>query len=197
MSGFIDISTPLRQGLPVWPGDPPFELSALLSISRGDPCNLSAISMSCHAGTHIDAPRHYFDGAPSAESAPLDALIGPARVIEAAEPLAPARIDLLGVGRGERILLKTGGRLDALTPGAAIRLAQIGIALIGVDALSIGANDEAGEAVHKTLLGAGVWILEMLDLSRVSPGEYDLIALPLKIIDADGAPARAILHPRS
>lgn len=195
MPDYIDISVPLREGLTVWPGDPPFELSSVLSIARGDPCNLSAISMSCHAGTHIDAPRHYIGGAPAIEAAPLDALIGRARAIEAAEPLTPSRIESLGIGRGERILLKTGGRLDALTPASAERLAHIGIALVGVDALSIGADNESGEAVHRALLGAGVWILEMLDLSKVSPGEYDLIALPLRIIGADGAPARAILRP--
>lgn len=195
MPDYIDISTPLREGLAVWPGDPPFELSSVLSIARGDACNLGAISMSCHAGTHIDAPRHYLDGAPSIEAAPLDALIGPARVIETSAPLTSSRIESLGIGRGERILLKTGGRIEALMPESAERLARIGIALVGIDALSIGADDESGEAVHRALLGAGVWILEMLDLSNVSPGEYELIALPLRIVGADGAPARAILRP--
>ncbi|MCE5229654.1 cyclase family protein [bacterium] len=196
MTDWIDISTPLHPGLPVWPGDPPFKIRSLSSISNGAAFNLSEIAMSSHAGTHLDAPRHCFDNGAPAESAPLDSLIGPARVIEIAEPVGAPEIDWLRIGQGERVLFKTGGRMDLLLPEAAERLVTIGVALVGIDALSIGAGDEAGDFIHRTLLGAGIWILETLDLSQVSPGDYDLICLPLKIIGADGVPARAVLRPR-
>ncbi len=191
MSEWIDISVELREGLVVWPGDPPFEISAVASMARGDACNVSAIAMTCHAGTHIDAPRHFFDSGAAADRAPFEALIGPARVVEAVGPITADRIDALNVGRGERLLFKTGGRIDTLAPDAAERLVQLGVRLVGIDGLTIGYPKIAD--VHRTLLGAGIWILEGLDLARVQPGDYELVCLPLKIAGADGAPARALL----
>ena len=92
-----------------------------------------------------------------------------------------------------------GGALFAV-PGIPVVVTALeaifGAVLVGIDALSIGADDEAGDFIHRTLLGAGIWILETLDLSQVSPGHYDLVCLPLKIVGADGAPARAVLRPR-
>jgi arylformamidase len=176
---WIDISTPLANGLPVWPGDPPVNIERAQSLERGDDCNLSTLSMTVHAGTHIDAPLHFLSGAPSMDDFDFDAAIGPARVIAGATP------DELA----ERILFKTGG--GQITPETARYLAESGVQLVGIDSLSVG-DDET----HRILLGAGIWILEGLDLTAAAPGDYDLFCLPLRIAGAEGAPARAILRPR-
>jgi arylformamidase len=182
---WIDISVQLRDGMVVWPGDPPTRIERISAIERGEAENISAMSLCLHAGTHIDAPLHYFEGGAAIDRLPFDAVIGPARVILGA--------DLAGqkIRRGERILFKTRNSGVCLTPEAAECLAARGIRAVGIDDLSIG-----GERVHKILLGAGIWIIEGLDLSAVEPGNYDLVCLPLSIPGSDGAPARAVLRHR-
>jgi arylformamidase len=179
---WIDISVPLREGIEVWRGDPPFRLATVAALARGDPSNVTAVSMCLHTGTHIDAPRHYIEGGAAVDAMPPEAAIGPARVAGIAG-LLPAR-------RGERLLLKCGGSA-ALSEDAARRLAAAGVRLVGIDALTIGSD-----AVHRILLEGGVWILEGLDLARVSPGRYDLVCLPLRIAGVEGAPARAVVRRR-
>ncbi len=209
--GWIDITVPLREGMPVWPGDPPVRLERVAAIERGDPYNLTAISACLHTGTHVDAPLHYVSGGAGIESMPPGALIGPARVIGIRRRSAIRPDDLSGrrIRRGERLLFRTPN--SRRTPAAARRvppdyvslsldaarsLARCGVSAVGIDALSIGPPDEEGDAVHRVLLDAGVWIVEGLDLSRVAPGGYDLVCLPLNIPGADGAPARALLRAR-
>lgn len=179
---WIDITAPIRNGMEVWPGDPPTRIERIAAIERGDEENISAMSFCLHAGTHIDAPLHYFDRGAAIDTMPLDALIGPARVIHLGEKLM--------VRRGERVLFKSGGAV--LKEEAASLLAARGVRAVGIDGMSIGPP-----AVHKTLLAAGIWILENLDLSGAAPGRYDLVCLPLCIPGADGAPARAIVRKRS
>lgn len=194
----------------MWPGDPPVRLERVAAIARGDAFNLSAISTCLHTGTHVDAPLHYLDGGAAIDRMPLDALTGPARVIQIrdrrviqVEKLRPCRIR-----RGERLLLKTRNSRRArraasffedyvyLVREAAEYLAARSVRAVGIDYLSIGAPDEEGDAVHRILLEAGVWIVENLDLSRIAAGRYDLICLPLNIPGSDGAPARAMLRRR-
>jgi arylformamidase len=179
---WIDISTPIRNGMPHWPGDPDVRVDLIASIQSGG-ANVTAVSMCAHTGTHMDAPRHYLPDGATIDQMPPDAAIGPARVT-AGLPL--------DCRPGERILVK--GAI--LTLEAAQQLARCGVRLVGVDSLSVGPGGGEGDAIHRVLLAAGVWLLEGLDLGAVEPGDYDLVALPLRIAGADGAPARAFLTPR-
>jgi len=206
---WIDISVPLRTGMPHWPGDIPYERSLTLAISNGDVCNLSQFSATAHIGTHMDAPRHFIDGGATIETLPLDAVIGPARVIEIRDEEL-IRVDELAphqIAKGERLLFKTINSTRAwntnefqkkfvyIPAATADYLAARGVRTIGIDYLSVGAFDGDGPTVHRTLLGAGIWIIEGLNLQPVEPGHYELICLPLKMAGADGAPARAVVRP--
>jgi arylformamidase len=175
----MDVSTPLTGGMPRWPDDPEVRIEAQEHAA----CRVTTLSMSAHTGTHVDAPRHYFPSGAGVDEIPLEATIGRARVV------AARLLPTCDPQCGERLLLKTGG--DDLTADAARFLVERGVRTIGVDSLSVGGDD-----VHRTLLSAGVVIIEGLDLSAIEFGEYDLICLPLKIAGADGAPARAILRAR-
>jgi len=205
---WIDISRPLVSGMAVWPGDPAVRVERVSAIASGEPFNLSAVSMCLHTGTHVDAPLHFLEGGPSVAEMPLDALVGPARVIGIRDPRAIRAHELepLRLRRGERVLFKTRGSARRwrapefatdyvyVAPDAAALLVERGVRAVGIDYLSIGAPNQEGYDVHRTLLRAGVWIVEGLDLSEVSPGRYELICLPLKVPGADGAPARALLR---
>lgn len=187
MEPWIDISVPLCEGIEVWPGDPPLRITRVATIESGDSCNVSAISMCLHTGTHLDAPLHYWSGSAAVESVPLTTLIGPARV-------AGLRDGLEGIQPGERILLKSGEPKLRVTPAMAQAFVAGQVVLVGIDALSIGTMGDEGDEVHRILLAAGICILEGLDLSRVEPGHYELICLPLSLPGADGVPARAIVR---
>jgi arylformamidase len=205
---WIDISVPLRNGMVTWPGDAPFERTSTLEIAKGDQCNLSKISTTAHIGTHMDAPRHYLDGAAGIETMPIAASIGRARVIEIQDPEAirTSELEPRHLAKGERVLFKTRNsgscwktdhfqeKYIYIQPEAARYLAEIGIQTVGVDYLSVGGFESGGPETHRILLQAGIWIIEGLNLEHVEPGEYELICLPLKIIGGDGAPARAVLR---
>jgi arylformamidase len=207
-SGWIDISVPIKSGMGRWPGDPPVQIERLLDMSRGDLANVSLLSMSAHTGTHIDAPRHYYRSKKGTDEAPLSVLMGKARVIEITDPEV-IRLPALRsqrIRKGERILLKTKTSprrwqvssfvedFVYLSREGAQFLAARGIKAVGIDYLSVGSGQSDGAETHRILLGAGVWIIEGLDLSQVRPGVYELICLPLKIHRGDGAPARALLR---
>jgi arylformamidase len=197
----IDISMPLGPETPVYPGDPPVEVARVRSLREGGDCNLSRITMSAHAGTHVDAPAHFIDGGAGIDEVPLDALVGEAHVIDltAARGDIDARTLAAVLPEGaERVLLKTRAAASAgdggiaLLPDGARLLAERRVRLAGIDALSIAAA-EATADVHRALLAAGVVILEGLDLAHVGPGAYELLCLPLRLAGCDGAPARAVL----
>jgi arylformamidase len=203
----FDISIPLRPDTIVYPGDAPLRAERTSAIARGDAYNLTRLQLSAHAGTHVDAPLHFIDGAASVTDLALAALIGPAFVVDATT--VSADIDAAALSRLEipagatRLLFKTpNSRLwdrqefssDFLgvTNDAAATLVSIGVRLVGIDYLSLApASDPAPP--HLTLLKAGVIILEGIDLRAVEPGPYQLICLPLKIEGCEGAPARAVL----
>jgi arylformamidase len=205
---WIDISAPLRNGMVVWPGDAPFERVSTLEIANGDECNLSQISSTAHIGTHMDAPRHYLEGAAGIETMPIAAAIGRARVIEIHDPEAirTSELERHRLTRGERVLFKTRNsehcwetdhfqrKYIFIPPETAHYLAQCGVQTVGVDYLSVGGFESGGPETHRILLQAGIWIIEGLMLEHVEPGEYELVCLPLKIIGGDGAPARAVLR---
>ncbi|HEY3342394.1 MAG TPA: cyclase family protein [Anaerolineae bacterium] len=202
-----DITRTLSTKTPVFPGDPPVVITPVAQIAKGDPCNVSGISMSLHAGTHIDAPRHYADGAPSVDALDLNALIGPARVVslsawdeitrEALRIALPGSLAGLAVLVHTRASEATGEQFDPsfthFTPQAAEWLGEARVRLVGTDAPSVDRADSVELAAHKAFHGAGIYILENLLLRDVPDGDYQLIALPLKIAGADGAPARVVL----
>jgi arylformamidase len=205
---WIDISIPLHAGMVHWPDDRPFERSETLKVSNRDPCNLSEFSASAHIGTHMDAPRHYLGDGAGIESFPISAGVGRARVIAILDPEL-IRVNELGpyqLSKGERVLFKTRNsqvcwatskfqeKFVHIPLETAAYLAGCGVQTVGVDYLSVGGFDTDGAETHRTLLKAGVWIIEGLNLKDVEPGNYELICLPLKMVGSDGAPARAVLR---
>ncbi|MDQ2871015.1 MAG: cyclase family protein [Acidobacteriota bacterium] len=178
---------------PAWPGDVPFSWRPTASLIEGSPYESSCFTMSAHLGTHADAPSHVVSGGASAGALPLERFLGRARVVdlpgrgEIGADALPARA--LG---SARILFRTRG-LSFLSPLAAVRLAERGALLVGTDGGSIDPEDAEDLPVHRALLERGVLLLENLDLSAVEPGDYSLIALPLRVMDLDAAPVRAVL----
>jgi arylformamidase len=204
-----DISLPISSALPVWPGDLPIEIIQTESIDRGDEVNLSRLSMSAHSGTHVDAPHHFMNDHRTVEGLALDVLTGPCYVTQLPDDIDEISAEVLervAIGSGTtRILFgtrnsKLWARAEpefqpdfvAITQDGAEWLVARGIRLVGVDYLSVAPFGD-GSPTHKALLGAGVVVVEGLDLSQVARGFYDLYCLPLKLMGADGAPARAIL----
>jgi len=191
----IDLAVALDAQLPTYPNNTPFTLEPIKRVARGDSSNVSTLHMSGHAGTHIDAPRHFFD---EADTLPLEMLIGRARVIElttrrgiAADDFAPHDLS-----EDARVLNKTvnsrfWGSPDFLTDyvgvteSGARHLVEHGIKVVGVDYLS---------PAHRLLLGAGTIVIEGLNLRDVDPGIYDRYCLPLRVVGSDGAPARVVLR---
>ncbi|MDP6634407.1 MAG: cyclase family protein [Phycisphaerae bacterium] len=195
-----DISTPLSASTPTYPGDPPVRIDRLSDVADGDEFTLSEITMSLHAGTHIDAPSHYIPGAPSIADIPLDILTGEATLadIPAPGPITPSVLENLSLPQtAARLLLRTPDSPDetALDRSAAQWLVDAGVKLIGIDSLSIGLSDQDAE-VHRTLLAARVVIIESLNLTAPPPGQHHLICLPLNIPSAEASPARVILVDR-
>ena len=207
--GWRDVSVPIRPGMVHYPGNPPVLIDFVRDLKRGDAETLSHLSLSVHTGTHVDAPVHFLPDAAGVDRLPIETLIGAARVIDVpdAEGLTAAHLTPHGIAPGERILIRTrnsqlGWNSDEffasysyLAVDAAALLAEKRVRLIGVDYLSVG-RGETNPEVHRILLGAGIVILEGLDLSQVSPGRHDLICLPLRLVGRDGSPARALLRPR-
>jgi len=207
-----DLSVPLRDDLPTYPGDPGIQISDWFSLAKGDAANVSLLRFGAHTGTHIDAPAHFLKGAAKLESLPLDVLIGEAEVVEV--PPDRLSIDETFVAEhcdpsAKRVLFKTrnsafwddpsaGFQNDYtyLSTAAAAKLVARGIQLIGIDYLSIEEFGQKTHQTHLTLLSNKVIIVEGLDLGDVPAGKYELICLPLRIRGGhgDGAPARAVLR---
>ncbi len=206
---WIDVSVDLYNDMVHWPDNPPVEIEFAMQMSRGDVCNVSKLSMGAHTGTHMDAPLHFIAGGLSIDAMPISATIGKARVIEISDPesIKPAELENKQIQMGERILFKTRNSPRCwesksfvedfvyISKEAAQYLAQLQVQTVGVDYLSVGGYKHDGPETHRALLGAGIWIIEGLNLTQVQAGSYDLICLPLKILGHEGAPARAVLKP--
>lgn len=203
----IDVSVPLDATLPTYPHNTPFSLEPIKRLANGDSSNVSALHMSAHCGTHVDAPRHFFDSGPGTEALPLDLLMGRVRVIQINSRTSIAAEDLADQDFSEdvRILIKTRNSLlwgtpefrpdyIGVTESGARHLVAHGIKLVGVDYLSVEQFKTPGAPAHRVLLGAGAIVIEGLNLRDVEPGIYDLCCLPLRIVGADGAPARVVLR---
>ena len=201
----IDISQEIREDMMVYPGDPRFHSHPSLSFKHGDGCEVSELTIGSHCGTHIDAPLHMIPGGAPVESVPLDAFIGPCRVLTL--PVGVVTEKMLAehnVEAGERILLRTdpeakytpkNGKFNpaVLSLRAAQYLVHTGAKLVGIDAPTV-ENMESGDGeVHRTLLSGGVAILEGLLLEKAEKERYFLSALPLSLTGENGSPCRAVL----
>jgi arylformamidase len=203
-----DITLTINPQSVVWPGDEPVSIRKTSSIAAGDDTNVSEISMSCHTGTHVDAPHHFLNNGITVDDLPLDLLVGRAYVLHLPDISMITASALMQADippRTRRLLFKTrnsqywaGGNQKfqtdyvGLSVDAAELLVDRNVKLVGIDYLSI-APYKMGTPVHSILLDAGVVVIEGLDLSQVSQGRYTLHCLPLKLGGVDGAPARAIL----
>jgi arylformamidase len=203
-----DITLTITPNMIVWPGDPKVSIQRTSNMDSGDNANVSQISMSCHTGTHVDAPHHFLNNGKTVEDLSLELLVGRAYVLYlpevnqiTASVLRYAEIP----PRTRRLLFKTknselwkNGQHEfksdfvALSVDAAEWLVDRNVRLVGIDYLSI-APYNLGTPVHTILLDAGVVVIEGLDLSNVTPGRYTLHCLPLKLGGADGAPTRCVL----
>lgn len=207
MPTIYDISVPIVTGGLIYPGNPEISITAQQAISQGGSSNVSLLSFGSHTGTHVDAPKHFFDDGLGVDALPLDVLMGPAMLIavdDSVTAVGEADLRRHELSGHTRILIKTrnssyirerGFRRDYtyLAPDGAEYLAQLGVKLVGVDYLSIEQFHSGHHKTHKTLLGNGAVIVEGLDLSAPPSGPYDLRVLPLRLAGLDGAPARAVL----
>ena len=203
----IDISAPLSNASPAFPGDPRVAIAPTHSLAKGDAYAVSTVTMSSHAGTHVDPPCHFIAGGASIDQVDLEVLNGPCRVLvvppadravsreEAARVPPQTRRVLFRTANSDRWARSEAFFSDyvALTPDAADELLARGVRLVGVDALSIEADPTGHFPVHHRLLGAGALILEGVRLAGVPEGDYELRCLPLSIRGGDGGPARAVL----
>jgi len=203
----IDVTVPLDSNLPIYPGNTPFSLEAIKRIGRGDSSNVSTLHLSAHAGTHVDAPRHFFDDGPGTEALPLEMLVGRARVIEVTTRKGITAEDLARIDLSEdvRVLIKTpNSRLwgspefhtdyVGISESGARHLVDHGIKVVGVDYLSVEEFKHPGARAHHILLGRGTIGIEGLNLRDVEPGPYEMYCLPLRVVGSDGAPARVVLR---
>lgn len=201
-----DISPAIGTGFPVFPGDTPFALRWTWSIGADSPVNVSEILMSPHTGSHTDAPLHYEAEGAAIADVPLERYLGACRVVDArgAHPLVePRHLERALAGAPPRLLIRTAerARVDTWDPGfTAIAPATIdclhahGVRLVGVDTPSLDPADSKTLASHQRVRIHGMAILEGIVLDDVPAGDYELIALPLKIRGADASPVRAVLR---
>jgi arylformamidase len=203
-----DVTVAISNDLPVYPGDPPIHIERTQSLEKGDVARVSLLSFSTHIGTHIDPPCHFMKDGATLDQAPLEVLIGPARVVDAgdAASIDAALLSTFDLDGVSRVLFKTrNSRLWSetkefqkdfvyLETDAAEALVARGVKLVGIDYLSVEKFGFDEPTTHWTLLGNDVYIVEGLDLSAIAPGDYELICLPLKIKDGDGGPARVVLR---
>ncbi len=211
--GWIDATATLDSATtPVYQGDAPMTFTFLRDMRRGDGLTLSAFSLGAHSGTHVDAPMHFVANGAPVDRIGLEALVGPARVVQLADSVQA--IDATELNRhpwrgAERLLFRTrstGRRWMSssvfhrdfayIAPDAAQLLADAGVKLVGVDYLSAEQFGASEPRTHRILLGRGIPIVEGLDLSEAPAGDYDLVVLPMKVRGHEGAPARAILRKR-
>jgi arylformamidase len=208
-----DVTLTVRPGMTTWGDEPSPTITPLRRIAKGDTVNVSTICLGDHTGTHVDPPLHFIEGGAAADALPLDALLGPCAVL-AFEGQGHVSADFLGrtAPKGAtRLLFKTRNSrlwsdpthhftrdITAVDASAARWMVEHGVRLVGIDYLTIEPQgpEKAGSPTHHTLLGAGVVIIEGLDLRAVEPGAYDLVCAPMKIGGADGAPARVFLVER-
>jgi Predicted metal-dependent hydrolase len=203
---FYDVTQTITPEIIIYPGDPAVRIEQTMSIAEGSIVNLSNLSMGVHTGTHVDAPKHFYDHGLTIPELALDYFIGPAKVFGFQDQASIAKTDIqpLDIKKGDRILFKTQNSallaksafdpaFTYLAPDAAEYLADIGIRTLGFDYLTIDPYGNSDFTAHYALLGRNIVIIEGLDLGAIIPGEYQMVALPLKLQDGNGSPARVVL----
>ena len=207
MAIYYDISVPLVNDGLVYPGNPSISITPQQEVSKGASANVSTLSFGSHTGTHVDAPKHFFDDGLGVDSLPLDVLMGPCVVIcveDDVNAVGETELKLHELKSHTRVLIKTRNssyirerefRKDYtyLAPDGAAYLARLGVRLVGVDYLSVEQFHSGHHQTHRTLLEKGIVIVEGLDLSAPPMGPYELRVLPLRLVGLDGGPARAVL----
>ncbi|MEO6032794.1 MAG: arylformamidase [Burkholderiaceae bacterium] len=205
MERLWDISAPIAPDSPLFPGDTTYSQQWAARIGPGCPVNVSAITLSPHTGAHADAPRHYADGAPTIGEVDLAPYLGPCRVIHAMAcgPLVrPEHLAHAVASLPARVLVRTWmkaptawtGEFAAFAPETISWLASLGVRLVGIDSPSVDPADSKLLPSHHLLLEHDLRVLENLVLDAVPEGDYELIALPLKLMQADASPVRAVLR---
>ncbi|MFD6508170.1 arylformamidase [Bacillus sp. NPDC060175] len=205
-SQWIDISQPLNNDIATWPGDTPFSYEVSWSKEDSGSVNVGKLTMSIHTGTHIDAPFHFDNDGKKVLDLDIQVYVGAARVIDVSglESIGKKELERFNLEGVERLLLRTSSHGKAqefpektpyLRADIAPFLADKGIRLIGVDVPSVDPLDDKELAAHHQLFKHGIHILENVVLDHVADGDYELIALPLALTDADGSPVRAVIRP--
>ena len=202
----LDVTVPLRQGIPTFPGNPEFAFEPIKRIADGGSSNVSRLVLGTHTGTHVDAPKHFIETGAGVDELPLNLLIGRARVVDINKrgPITPEDLAAAGLREDLRVLLRTPNSAlwnsavfhedyAHLTEGAARYLVEQGVKLVGIDYLSIEQFKKPGAPAHRALLSSGVIIIEGLNLAEAEAGMYELYCLPLPVTGGDGAPARVVL----
>jgi arylformamidase len=206
---YHDISLNLSTDTVRWIVAPPLEVHERRRMSRGDDANATALTVSVHAGTHLDAPFHFLPDGAGIDALPLERFIGEALVhaVDADRYITEAHVNAIALDGVTRVLFKTRNsellkRRDydpdfvAFSVDAARALVARGVDLVGLDYLSVAHADEQ-VPVHRAFLDHGVVLLEGIDLSEITPGRYELICFPLRLRGLDGAPCRAVLRETS
>ncbi|HCS38222.1 MAG TPA: cyclase [Anaerolineaceae bacterium] len=205
----FDVSLTIREGMAVWPGEPAVVLNRRTKIEEGAHANVSFLSFGAHTGTHVDAPFHFIADGSKVDEMPLEALVGPAQVVEVPDSVKVITAEVIAglkiSDEPKRLLFKTSNSRywDLVTNefqpgfvgidlGASEELVKRGMILVGIDYISVSPY-KISKPTHDELLGAHMIIIEGLDLRKVQAGFYTLYCLPLKLHGADGAPARVIL----
>lgn len=214
--GWTDVTYPIFDNMTGWPGQPDVSHDVLSCIHCGDEAQVSMLHLSAHTGTHVDAPNHFMAQGTDVSRIPITAGLGPVRIanIPCTADIEVAHLEdyerrSRPLAAGERLICRTPNSdrpfwpqepfnydYHAVGPDAARWIADRGLLMIGVDYLSIGPF-KTTPYTHRNLMRGGVWILEGVDLRRITEGDYDMICLPLKFAGADGAPARVLLRPRA
>ena len=200
-----DITPPITEALAVWPGDTPLSREVLLDMAKGDNLTLSTLHATVHLGAHADGPNHYGSDARSVGEQSLEIYIGPCQVFHV-DVKRSARVELSHIDQQietERVLLATGSYPDprkfsedfaGLSPALVDDLHNKGVRLVGIDTPSVDVFESKDLPAHKRFLAHDMAILEGLVLKDVPAGMYELIALPLKLMDFDASPVRAVLR---
>jgi arylformamidase len=203
----FDVTVPISSGMPVYPGDPPVKLERRKIIGQKDSkVNVTRYSFGSHTGTHVDPPFHFIENGITVDRLPLELLIGRVRVVEINAPVVDeAVLGEFDFTADVRLFFKTRNsylwneskfakQFVCIAPDAARLLIDNGIKVVGIDYLSVEQFGSETYETHLALLGAGVVVVEGLDLREIEPGDYEMICLPLKVKDGDGAPARVVLR---
>lgn len=203
---WMDISVPLSPMLPTWPGDPTLNISLFASYEQGHPCQVTALSLSAHTGTHMDSMRHFIKEGSTMSDWKPEYTIGLVKVFDIKGPtISVDDLKNLDLEEGDRIIFKTANsstkwyeepfnyNFVCFNADSAAYLASKKVITIGIDYLSVG-NTENGVVVHNHILGANIWIIEGLYLANIAAGIYEMLCLPAKLDKADGVPCRVLLR---